>query len=129
MNSQLLRFVIVGTVGFVVDASVLYLCLHLGAGYYLGRAVSFLAAVYTTWQLNRRFTFTPVKSGSIWREGGRYLLAMCGGGLVNYGAYCAAIAVLPKNALLPLFGVAAGSLAGLVFNFLVARHWVYKPGH
>jgi putative flippase GtrA len=129
MNNQLLRFVIVGTVGFVVDASVLYLALHFGAGYYAGRVLSFLAAVWTTWQLNRRFTFAAAKSGSVWREGGRYLLAMCGGGLVNYAAYCAVIAVLPKHVLLPLVAVGAGSVAGLVCNFLVARYWVYKPTH
>ncbi|MFC0400933.1 GtrA family protein [Paraburkholderia rhizosphaerae] len=127
MNRQLLRFVIVGTAGFVVDASVLYVALHFGAGYYIGRVLSFLAAVWTTWQLNRRFTFTPSDNDSPLREGGRYLLAMCGGGVVNYAAYCAVIAVLPKHALLPLVAVGAGSVAGLSFNFLVARHWVYKP--
>jgi putative flippase GtrA len=127
MNKQLSRFVIVGAVGFVVDASVLYMALHFGAGYYAGRVLSFLAAVWTTWQLNRRFTFAPKKDSSVWREGGRYLLAMCGGGVVNYAAYCAVIAALPKHTLLPLVAVGAGSVAGLAFNFLVARHWVYKP--
>jgi len=42
-----------GVAGFVVDSSVLYLCLHgTGLGLYGGRLVSYLAAASTAWYLN-----------------------------------------------------------------------------
>lgn len=126
MGAQLLRFGIVGAAGFVVDASVLYVSLHFGSGYYFGRALSFLLAVWTTWQLNRRFTFSVRDRKNVWREGGKYLMAMSVGGIVNYATYCALVATLPKHWFLPLLSVAVGSVAGLMVNFFIARHWVYK---
>lgn len=48
MRRQVIRFVIAGVVGFVVDAGILCLALAVGLGYFAGRAVSFLCAVWAT---------------------------------------------------------------------------------
>lgn len=126
MHRQFLRFALAGAVGFVVDVGMLYLALGLGLGYYLGRVVSFLAAALTTWQINRRYTFS-VRVGEHWSvEWLRYLLAMLGGGAVNYGCYAALVYGLPRSAYLPALAVAAGSVAGLTVNFLAARFWVFR---
>jgi putative flippase GtrA len=100
--------------------------LALGAGYFAGRAVSFVAAVWSTWQINRRFTFVQRSDKSAWVEWWHYLFAMLGGGAVNYAAYSAAVLLLPKSALLPLIAVAIGSLAGMTVNFVSAKLWVFK---
>ena len=126
MKRELLRFAIAGVIGLMVDAGVLYGMLALGAGYFAGRAVSFLAAVWSTWQFNRRFTFVQGSNKSAWSEWWHYLFAMLGGGSVNYAAYSAAILILPKSALLPLIAVAIGSLAGMTVNFVSAKLWVFK---
>jgi putative flippase GtrA len=126
MRAQILRFALAGVVGFIVDAGILWLALRLGFGYLAGRAVSFLAAVWATWQLNRRFTFAGSPTGSPWREWWRYLAAMSAGGCVNYVTYCAVVLSLPRSAFLPYLGVAAGSLAGLAVNFASARWWVFR---
>jgi putative flippase GtrA len=126
MRNQVLRFALVGTVGFLADAGVLWLALHLGLGYFAGRAASFLCAVWVTWQLNRRFTFVAHQSGSAWREWWRYLVAMSAGGGVNYAAYCAVVLAMPHASFVPFLGVAAGSLAGLAVNFASARWWVFR---
>ncbi|WP_411181810.1 GtrA family protein [Paraburkholderia saeva] len=52
-------------------------------GYGTGRLISFMCAAYTTWRINRRFTFSPNPERSALREWSAYLLAMSGGGLVN----------------------------------------------
>jgi putative flippase GtrA len=122
----MLRFAIAGVIGFLVDAGVLYGMLALGAGYFVGRAVSFVAAVWSTWQFNRRFTFVAGSNRSAWAEWWYYLAAMLAGGAVNYAAYSAAILVLPKNALLPLIAVGIGSLAGMAVNFVSAKLVVFK---
>ncbi|ACC70054.1 GtrA family protein [Paraburkholderia phymatum] len=126
MKRELLRFAIAGVVGLLVDAGVLYGMLALGAGYFVGRAVSFIAAVWSTWQINRRFTFVEGSNKSAWAEWWHYLFAMLGGGAVNYAAYSATILLLPKSALLPLIAVAVGSLAGMTVNFVSAKLWVFK---
>lgn len=126
MKREILRFAIAGVIGFLVDTSVLYGMLALGTGYFAGRAVSFLTAVWSTWQFNRRFTFASRSEKSIWAEWWQYLFAMLGGGVVNYSAYSAAIVILPKSALLPLIAVAIGSLAGMTVNFVSAKMWVFR---
>jgi putative flippase GtrA len=126
MRQQVIRFVIAGVVGFVVDAGILYLALAVGLGYFAGRAVSFLCAVWATWQINRRYTFTSGRSESVWVEWWRYLAAMSVGGVVNYGAYSATILTLKGLPFLPIIGVAVGSLAGMVVNFASAKLWVFK---
>jgi putative flippase GtrA len=126
MRRELVRFVIAGVFGFVVDAGVLYIALAAGLGYFAGRAVSFLCAVWATWQINRRYTFVSDRSESTWVEWWRYLAAMSAGGVVNYGAYSAAVLTLKGLPFLPIVAVAAGSLAGMVVNFATAKLWVFR---
>ncbi|SAL07480.1 GtrA-like protein [Caballeronia arationis] len=126
MKQEFVRFAIAGGIGFAVDAGILYGMLAIGAGYFVGRLVSFLAAVWTTWQINRRFTFVPNNSGTRWQEWWRYLSAMLGGGSVNYAAYSVTVMLLPSTPLKPLFAVAVGSIVGMIVNFLSAKLWVFK---
>ncbi|MES2347822.1 MAG: GtrA family protein [Pseudomonadota bacterium] len=122
--SQLLRFGVAGVLGLLVDTAVLYGALALGAGPYGGRLLSFLAAVWTTWQFNRRYTFAA--GGPAWREWWRYLSAMGAGALLNLGVYAAVMRGLPPAAWLPFAAVCAGSLAGMGVNFLSAKYLVFR---
>jgi putative flippase GtrA len=126
VRAQLLRFLVAGAIGFVVDAGVLSLLVWCGAGYFVGRALSFLMAVWVTWRLNRRFTFTGADDTSPWREWWRYLAAMSVGGAINYAIYSGAVLLLPHTAWLPLWSVALGSVGGLGANFVSARWWVFR---
>lgn len=127
---QLLRFAVTGAVGLLADVAVLYCALALGSGPYLGRALSFLAAVLLTWRLNRRYTFAPstpaAAAVSQWREWWRYLGAMTGGALLNLGAYTLSLSLLPPAAWAPALAVAIGSLAGMALNFATAKFFVFK---
>jgi putative flippase GtrA len=126
VRAQVVRFAIAGVAGFLVDAGVLWLTLRLGLGYFAGRALSFLAAAWVTWQINRRFTFAGRRGGSVWHEWWRYLSAMSIGGCINYAAYSAVVLTLHRTPFVPFLGVAAGSLAGLAVNFASARWWVFR---
>jgi putative flippase GtrA len=125
LRGELLRFGAVGVIGLVVDVAMLYAVLALGCGWFSGRALSFICAVYTTWQLNRRYTFHPDCRLSLWQEWWRYVSAMLLGGAVNYGAYSVTVLTLPDMKLLPLFAVAAGSVAGMAVNFIGAKYLVF----
>ncbi|QWT18721.1 GtrA family protein [Bacillus sp. NP157] len=127
MKRQVLQFAAAGVLGFLVDTGVLYGMLWLGLGYFLGRAISFLCAVFATWQVNRRFAFVDGRRRSAWQEWWHYLAAMAVGGVVNYAAYSAVVLLAPHARMTPLLAVAAGSAAGMVVNFASAKLWVFRP--
>lgn len=129
----MLRFGIVGGIGFLVDAGVLYAMLTLGLGPYSGRVVSFLAAATATYILNRSFTFRrdsrsdthpgPSNPMGEWLV---YLGLMVIGGLVNYGTYAAAVALSEHVHRYPVIGVALGSIAGMAINFWTSKTMVFE---
>jgi putative flippase GtrA len=124
---QLVRFGMVGVAGFVVDAGVLSLLVGLfDVDLYLGRVVSFLSAATTTWFLNRKFTFRDSRDDRRGAEWVRFVSVNAFGGIVNYGTYAALVATQPLFSTYPVLAVAAGSLAGLVFNFAGSRTLVFN---
>jgi putative flippase GtrA len=128
LRRQILLFAISGVLGFVVDAGIVqFLVRELGANPYGARVISFLAAATTTWSFNRKYTFAGHGGGSRRRELARYLIAMAVGFGLNYGAYVACVLLWPLVRLWPAIGVAAGSVAGAVVNFLRSKYWIFLP--
>ena len=121
---QLGRFAVAGALGFVVDVAVLYAAMALGAGWILGRMLSFLAAAGFTWAFNRRYTFAATDSP--WREWCRYLASMAGGMLINFLVYSLALSLLPAAWWSPAFAVGCGSAVGMIANFASAKFFVFK---
>lgn len=131
-TGELLRFGTVGIAGFIVDAAVLTAGIALGTGPWLGRIASYVAAASTTFALNRAWTFrvSARRTGTAAaRQWGLFLLVNLVGFACNYGTYAALIAGVPLVAAQPVLGVAAGSIAGLLGNFLLARRFVFAAGH
>lgn len=124
-QSQLLRFGLVGCVGFVTDAS-LTLLFHrqLGLGEAVARVLAFVAAATVGWWLNHKFTFRAAArvSASSWL---RYVVLTSAGAAINIGCYLAVVRVLGTQALHLLAGVAVGSIVAMGFNFWVSRRWVF----
>lgn len=123
---QFMRFGIVGALGFVVDAAVLFGALKTGVGPYGGRLLSFFFAAFVTWKFNRRYTFPEKRSRSAWREWCEYLGAMAFGGGCNYGAYVVAYTHISAGRATPIVAVAIGSIAGMFINFLSAKKLVFR---
>lgn len=124
---QMLIFGLVGVAGFLVDTATLYAMAYVGVGIRLGRIVSYLTAVTTTWALNRRYTFRRPSGHSLAAEWTRYSTSQIGGAAVNLGTYY----LLIRNAFVaahPVIGVAAGSLAGMLINFQLAKFFVFREG-
>src|SRR5574337_100667 len=127
VSRQFLRFCMVGTVGFVVDAGSLYLLMAAtGAGPYLTRFFSFIVAASATWILNRTYTFHASRREPILIEWLRYLGYASVGGAINYGVYACTLLGFDVAQAHPVIGVAAGSIAGLSFNFLATRSLVFR---
>ena len=128
----LLRFGLVGVGGLLVDLAVLYVAAP-NLGWYGARVLSFWAAATATWWLNRHYTFASATAAaavaesvaSVGRQYLRYLLSMTLGGSVNYLTYATVIVwwIWPAA---PAVGVALGSCAGLVFNFIAAKYFIFR---
>lgn len=126
--NRLLRFGVVGTLGFALDATVLLGLLAFTAlDPYLARIPAFLAAATLTWALNRTWTFSDARRRRAVGQWARWIGAMVLGALVNYGTYAALITVWAVAGQWPVLGVAAGSLAGLLVNYTLARRFVFAP--
>lgn len=124
---QLLRFAAVGAAGFFVDAGALMLATAgFGLDLYSGRVFSYLCAATFTWICNRRFTFTGLDHHPPVVQWLRFLGANALGGAVNYAVYAALVTLTALGAAYPVMGVAAGSVAGLIFNFAISKFWVFK---
>lgn len=123
---QILRFCLVGGIGFMIDAGVLealYLCCLDPAS---ARLFSYLAAATVTWLLNRRFTFHVAGLRDPFGEWLRYLAANGLGFGINYAAYLLALFTLSPVRENPVIGVVIGSLAAIGINYLANKHWVFR---
>jgi putative flippase GtrA len=117
----------IGVAGLIVDMAVLHLMLSaFGLGLYSGRVVSFLAAVTATWLGNRLVTFRDRRSPRYTDEWFRFLAVNAPGGAVNYGVYAFLVTHVPVFAEHASLAVAAGSVAGMLFNFTGSALIVFR---
>ncbi|TDR28820.1 GtrA family protein [Hydromonas duriensis] len=130
LNSTILRFAIVGLIGFLVDVCVFYLLKEV-TGIYKARVTSFVAAASTTFILNKSFTFqkhnTKKRPADIIRqEYLRYLLLMTMGGMVNYAVFTATLHILGTHSFLPALAIAFGSGVAMALNYTSSRYYVFN---
>ena len=128
---HLLKFSLVGTGGFLVDAATLTILTAVGLDLYRGRVASFLIAATFTWYCNRRFTFrdrpgTGAVVAGRSKQWATFIAANSLGAALNYGTYAGLIALHSTFARHPVLAVAAGSLAGLACNFTLSRALVFR---
>jgi len=127
-RQRFLIYLMVGAVGFIVDAGLVSMQVHiLGIGPYVARGPSFAAAVTATWMLNRAHTFKGLERHSAGTAYRRYVLAQMVGGLANLGVYAVAIDVIAICTKYPEIAVALASGFALVVNYALARLFVF-PG-
>lgn len=122
----IVRFGLVGVVGFAVDGGLLQLLVSwAGWGPIEARAVSFPSAVLATWALNRVVTFQDA-NGSLLRSLGRYVMVSLGGASANFAVYSALVLGSATMAAVPIIPFAVASAVGLVFNYLGSKHFAFK---
>lgn len=122
----LLRFGLVGAVGFAVDGGLLQLLVSLGWGPIAARTLSFPAAVLATWWLNRSITFRERESGGLLASLLRYIAVSVVGTGVNFGIYASLVLASATMAAHPLLPFAIASGVALVFNYLGSKHFAFR---
>ncbi|MCO5161101.1 MAG: GtrA family protein [Mesorhizobium sp.] len=114
--SRFLRFLVIGTVGFVADAGMLgALLVSTPLGVYSARLASIGFALLVTWLLNRLITFGP-SSRPVAVEGARYGGVGIASSVINYLAYSAFIWAMPDVPI--IVALVLASVVALAFSFL-----------
>jgi putative flippase GtrA len=123
---ELILFGVIGTLGLLIDIAVLY-ALKPMFGLFLSRGVSFFVAAITTWYLNKTITFKGNKSTlPIHQELIAYVGLMLLGGAANYATYIWLVIAYEYVQSNPFLAVAAGSLAGMFFNYSTSKFVLFK---
>jgi len=129
---QFLRFAAIGAGVLLVDALLYALLLGTGLPATAARAGSLFVCIGISFLLNRRFTFgrrAGRPAGGWARAALLFYGTQAGGAALNWTVSMACVAAWPAPARdWPFFVVAAGSLAGLSWNFVAARQLVFGRG-
>ena len=123
---ELTAFAVAGTLGFLTHATILTALVRgLGVPAYPAWFPAFLVAVTVTYTVNRGWTFRARAGGDRVREYARYVLLQSGGAALNNVTYAAALWAHPLFRDQPVVALAFGCLAGMVANYLSARHLAF----
>ncbi|MCB1894286.1 MAG: GtrA family protein [Zoogloeaceae bacterium] len=117
-----LRFVLVGGLGFIVDAGITLALIGGGWSAETARVPAIASAMLTTWIANRSFTFRVARRGSL-RELQKYLAVALAAAGFNYLVY----RMLLSWALTPLPAIVVATALQAILSFLAYRHLVFSP--
>jgi len=114
------RFVIAGSLGFLVDAGVL-LSLESRVGPFAAQSAAYAVAVLVTFALNRAWTFQA--GAAPWApQGIRYVVTTVAGAFVVNGLYAAGVALGAPS----LLALAISALVWAVLGYGLMRLWVFR---
>jgi putative flippase GtrA len=122
---QLVRFGLVGGVGFVVNLAVYALCVHVfGLDYRVAAVLAWLVAVLNNFVLNRHWTF-DARDGRARFQAPRFLVVS----LVALAFSLLLLTLLVEVAGLPKLPAQALAVAGsMPLNFLGNKLWSFRTG-
>jgi len=124
--TRLLRFGIVGGIGFAVDASMLAVFHHgLGIDPFAARVFSIVLAALTTWRLNRSVTFGSSDHGQV-KEGFRYYCVVAFSAGINYAIYSAIL--LSINGFSPILATVAATGCAMTISYIGYSQFVFRRG-
>ena len=115
------RFLLVGGLGFCIDAGITYLLIQLTIAPWIARIPAILLAMTFTWLVNRYFTYQVDKPHST-HEALRYALVASAMAAINYLIYC----VLIRYGIEPLVAVTLATVCQTVISFHAYRYFVFS---
>jgi putative flippase GtrA len=121
-----LRFGVVGALGFVVDGGLLWVLVSNGANPFFARCLSFPAAVITTWWLNRVWTFANAAQASPRHQLNLYFVLQVVGAITNFAIFLVILSFIEPTALNALVALAVGAVVGMIINFVGSQRYVFK---
>ncbi len=124
LQFKLIRFALVGGIGFIVDAGVLLIA-HLYFNLNLARLISISAAITCTWALNRIFTFQSSDPGykSEWM---RYSMVCTVGSSLSYFGFITLTHLSNWLYQYPIVPLAIVSVLTAFFNYYFSQLFAFK---
>jgi putative flippase GtrA len=117
-------FILAGSLGFLADAGMLALLLHISPlGPLTARLIAILFALLVTWSFNRVVTFGRSRFPLL-LEGVRYSGVGLLAALLNYAVYAALLMAVPV--LHPLLALVVGSLAAMAVSWAGYSRFVFQ---
>jgi dolichol-phosphate mannosyltransferase len=123
--THLAQFAVVGFSGALLNIALLTLGLEFGLRRELAVGVAIAISMVWNFILNRRFSFSYARNGSIVAQFFGFVSACSVGALINYWVTLSVWHRLPNGQVAALVGI----LAGLAFNFLMNRFFVFRRRH
>ena len=127
-GSYLGQFLLVGASGIVVNLAVLTALLAVATPVTIAVALAIGVSLLSNFALNRRFTFSYARHGSILKQLAGYMGSCSLGALVNYGVTLGVIYVT-GGAWPPQLAAMVGIPCGTVINYLGSRYVVFRKQH
>lgn len=119
-----LRFMLVGGTGFVADAALLWLILHVTSiGPLPARLISSSCSMFVTWMLNRNFAFGS-SDRKVLHEGAIYGGVTMIASMVNFTTYAVVLFLWPTTP--PLLAMLIGSIVATGFSFTGYSRVVFR---
>lgn len=118
---QLIRFLVVGASGYVVNLAVFSLALYLGAHYIPAAIIAFIIAWVNNFLLNRYWTF-EARGDAMMGQGARYLLVS----LVALGANLIILQLLVDAGLGETLSQAIAIVLVTPLSYLLSRRWSFR---
>ncbi len=126
-KSQIIKFALVGALGFLVDSGVLYVGLYVfDLGYYFGRLISYLSAATVAWYFHRVFTFKLQGGAGKKKQLASFIVMNSIGGGANYVIYAFLISGYGVFRRDPVLAVAIGALVGMFINYYLSKRVVFR---
>ena len=128
-RSTVLPFLVVGAIGFAIEAALLTLLVSQRHWQPLAaRMVSFPVAVTICWWLNRNWTFAgrTRQRHSRGRQYAVYFVIQCAGAAINVVVFWAMLHLSPALRAWPIAPLAIGAAVALSFNFLATSRLVFR---
>ena len=114
-----------GASGLFVNLAILTGLDAAGIRKQLAVALAIAGSMVGNFALNRRFSFSYARGGSIVRQFVGFVLACSVGAVVNYAVTMGVWEAVPLHQLAAAIGVAAGT----AFNFVASRFLVFRKTH
>ena len=129
LGPSFLRYLLVGGLGFLVDAGLLELFIFFDLSVYAARGLSMTLAIGVTYLLHKNFTFTDsVKPAKTSEQAAAFVGCQLFAAAINYGVFCVLLGLLPAGFIARMFSLCCGVGAGLAVNFVLLRFFVF-PQH
>jgi putative flippase GtrA len=120
-SAMFLRFLVVGGLGFVIDAGLTYILIQLGIAPWLARLPAIVCAATFTWLANRYFTYQMKTSRSA-GEAIRYASVASAMAFINYVIFL----MLIQIGLEPVVSIILATALQTLISFYAYRRFAFK---